>query len=74
MVSPLTQGETDDFLFTAADDVRRRHKGYSHVFFGAGYKVAAATEVEFVFNVLAMALDGFDTQVERMRDLAVPES
>ena len=57
--------ETDDFLFAAAGDVRRRHESYFHVFLGAGHQIAAATQVELVFNVLAMAFDGFDTQVER---------
>ena len=70
----LGGGEADDFLFAAAGDVRRRHEGYFHVFLGAGYQVAAATQVELVFNVLAMALDGFDTQVERTRDLGVAEA
>ena len=67
-------GETDDFLFAAAGDVRRRHESYFHVFLGAGYQIAAATQVELVFDVLAMALDGFDTQVERLRDLGVPKA
>ena len=53
----------DDFLFAAGGDVRRRHESYFHVFLGAGYQIAAATQVELVFNVLAMALDGFDTEV-----------
>ena len=67
-------GETDDFLFAAADDVRRRDKSYLHVFFRADNQIAAATQVELVFDVLAMALDGFYTQVERVRDLAVAKA
>ena len=51
-----------------------RHESYFHVFLGAGNQVPAATQVELVFNVLAMALDGFDTQVKRMRDLGVPKA
>ena len=62
--SSLRGGETDDFLFAAADDVRWRHEGDFHVFFGAGDQVPAATQVELAFYVLAMALDRFDTQVE----------
>ena len=67
-------GETDDFLFAAADYVCRRHESDFHVFFGAGYQVAAAIQVELVFDVLAMALDGFNAQVERTRDLSVAEA
>ena len=63
----------DDFLFAAAGDVRRRHESYFHVFLGTRYQIAAATQVELVFNVLAMALDRFDTQIERMRDLGIPK-
>jgi hypothetical protein len=70
----LSGGEADDFLFDAAGDVRRRDESYFHVFFGAGHKVAAATQVELMFDVLAMALDGFDTQVERIRDLGVAKA
>ena len=66
--------ETDDFLFAAADDVSGRDEGDFHVFLGARHQVAAATQVEFVFDVFAMALDGFDTQVQRTRDLAVAET
>lgn len=66
--------ETDDFLFAAAGDVRGRHESDFHVFLGAGHQIAAATQVELVFNVLAMALDGFDTQIERLRDLGVPKA
>jgi hypothetical protein len=72
--SSLGGGETDDFLFAAAGNVRRWHESDFHVFLGAGYQIPAATQVEFVFDVLAMALDGFDTQVERMRDLGVPKA
>jgi hypothetical protein len=61
-------------LFAAAADALRRHESYFHVFLGAGNQVLAATQVELVFNVLAMALDGFDTQVKRMRDLGVPKA
>ena len=64
----------DDFLFAAAGDVRRRHESYFHVFLGAGHQIPAATQVELVFDVLAMALDGFDTQVERIRDLGVAKA
>jgi hypothetical protein len=49
----------DDFLFAAAGDVRRRHESYFHVFLGAGYQMPAATQVELVFNVLAMAWAAF---------------
>src|SRR5437867_2590183 len=72
--SPSGGRETNDLLFASADDVRRRQESHLHIFLGAGYQVAAATEVELVFDVLAMALDGFDTQVERMRDLLVAKS
>src|SRR5215831_14937776 len=64
-------GEADDFLFAAAENVRRRDESDFRVFPGAGHQVAAATQVELVFDVLAMALDGFDTQTQRMRDLGV---
>ena len=68
---PSRGGEADDFLFAADEDVRRRHESDFHVFLSAGHQIAAATQVELVFDVLAMALDGFDTQIQRMRDLAV---
>ena len=64
----------DDFLFAAADDVRRRDEGDFHVFLGARHEVAAATQIKLVFDVLAVALDRFYTQVERRRDLAVAEA
>ena len=64
----------DDFLLAAAGDVRRRHESDFHVFLGARHQIAAATQVELVFNVLAMALDRFDTQVERMCDLGVAKA
>ena len=64
----------DDFLFAAADDVRRRDEGDFHVFFGALNQVTAATQVKLVFDVLAMALDRFYTQVQRMRYLAVAKA
>ena len=57
-------GEADDFLFAAAENVRRRDESDFRVFPDAGHQVAAATQVELVFNVLAMALDRFDTQVQ----------
>ncbi len=66
--------ETDDFLFAAAGDVRGRHESDFHVFLGASQQIAAATQVELVFDVLAMAFDRFDTQVKRMRDLAVSKA
>src|SRR6516162_8306055 len=67
-------GETDDFLFAADDYVCRRHESDFHVFPGAGHQISAATQVELVFDVLAMALDRFHAQVQRMRDLAVAEA
>jgi hypothetical protein len=67
-------GETDDFLFAAADDALRRHESDFHVFLGARHQIAAATQVALVLNVLAMTLDRFDTQVERMHDLAVAKA
>ena len=72
--SSLGGRETDDFLFAAAGDVRRRHECDFHVFLGARHQIAAATQVKLVFDVLAMALDGFDTQVERIRDLGVAKA
>lgn len=72
--SSLRGGETDNFLFAAAEDVGGRHESDFHVFLGASHQIAAATQVELVFDVLAMAFDRFDTQVERMRDLAVSKA
>ena len=68
---PSCRREVDDFLFASTKDVGRRDKSYFYVFLGAGNQVAAATQVELMFNILAMALDRFDTQVKRTRDLAV---
>ena len=56
--------ETDDFLFAAAGDVRGRHESDFHVFLGAGHQIAAATQVELVFNIFAMALNRFYTEMK----------
>ena len=54
--SSLRGGEMDNFLFAAAEDVGGRHESDFHVFFGASQQIAAATQVELVFDVLG---DGF---------------
>src|SRR5262245_30484514 len=64
-------GETDDLLFGLAGDIRRRHESDFHVFLGAGHQVPTTTQVELVFDVLAMALDSSYAQIKRLRDLAV---
>ena len=71
---PLCGGEADNLPFASADDVRRRHESHLDVFPGAGDQITAATQVELVFDVFPMALDGFYTQVKRVRDLAVSKA
>ena len=66
MVTPLRGGEADHLLF-APDGERalyRRQKSFLDVFLGAGNKIAAATQVEFVFDIFAMALDRFYTEMK----------
>jgi hypothetical protein len=55
--------EAKDLVFAlkAKCDLRRRQKHFLHVFGSALNQVPAATQIELVFNILAMALDGFYT-------------
>jgi hypothetical protein len=62
----LRGGEADDLLF-ASDGERafcRRQKSFFHVFLGAGNKIAAATQVELVLDIFAMALNRFNTEMK----------
>ena len=60
----LRGGEAEHLLFAPDGECAlcRRQKSFFHVFLGAGNKIAAATQVEFVLNIFAMALDGFYTE------------
>ena len=63
---PSRGGEADDFLF-APDGERaccRRQESFLDVFPGAGKKIAAATQVELVLNVFAVALNRFYTEMK----------
>ena len=70
---PSRGRKTDDFLFVLDGEqvLVRRQGGDLQVFPGTLNPVPAATHIELVFDVLAMALDGFDTQAEGLRDLFV---
>src|SRR5215471_2365676 len=63
--------EAHNFLFAPAEHVGGRHKRYFHIFLGAANQVPAAIQVELMFNVLAMTLNSFYTQIQRLRDLGV---
>ena len=61
----LRGGEAEHLLFAPDGECAlcRRQKSFFHVFGGAFDQVAAARQTELVLNVLAMALDSFDTQI-----------
>ena len=59
----LGGGETDHLLFAFAKYACRRQKSYLYIFRGQLNQIPAAFDTELVFNILAMGLDGFYTQV-----------
>ena len=75
-MTSLRGGEADDLLFASHRECAfcRRQESFFHVFLGAGTKIAAATKVELALNIFAMALNRFDTETERMRDLGIAKT
>jgi hypothetical protein len=64
--SPSRGGEANDLLFACDGECafRRRQKSFLDVFLGARNQIAAATQVDLVFNIFAMALNGLYTEMK----------
>ena len=72
----LRGGEADHLLFAPDGEsaLGCGQESFLNVLLGAGNKIAAATQIELALDIFAVALNGFNTETKRMRDLGIAES
>lgn len=65
--------EADNLLFPSDRERAfcRRQQAFLNVFLGAGYEVAAASQVELALDIFAVALNRLYTETEGMGDLSI---